>query len=200
MQRQKMLNPLLKASWVFGALFLVGCGGSQESETPGETYSVFDGDEIVSLSSKIVPCSYVGFNQQVIVKGCYAAQDSETRYQTYSDIDGLDLSWGTQYLVHLEYWKSADEIADGPQRITKVKEILNQQEDPAGTQYEYLAVNTAFVFGGNQRFLNQTWQCGLSEGCDWIINSGSFLIDLMFEKQTDGSMLLIEAESVSSER
>lgn len=199
MQKQKMVKPLLKVSWIIGALFLVGCGGSQEQETPEETYNVFDGDEIVSLSSKIAPCSYIGFNQQVVVKGCYAAEDSETRYPTYSDIEGLDLSWGTQYLIHLEYWKTADEIADGPQVITKVKEIISQEEDPAGTQYEYLAVNTAYIFGRDQRFLNQAWQCGLSEGCDWILNSGTFVIDLTFEKQTDGSMLLIEAEAVPSD-
>ncbi len=199
MHKQKMVKPLLKASWIIGALFLVGCGGSQKQATPEETYSVFDGDEIVSLSSKIVPCSYVGFNQQVIVKGCYAAEDSETRYKTYADIEGLDLSWGTQYLVHLEYWKSANEIADGPQVITKVKEIVSQQEDPAGTQYEYHAVKVAFVFDSNQRFLNHTWQCGLSEGCDWIISSGISAIDLTFEKQADGAMLLIKAESAPSE-
>lgn len=199
MQKQKMVQLLLKASWLAGALFLVGCGGSQGQETAEETYNLFEGDEIVALSAKIAPCSYIGFNQLVVVKGCYAAEDGDARYATYSDIEGLDLSWGTQYLIHLEYWKAADEIADGPQVITKLKEIISQQEDPAGTQYEYLAVNTAFVFGGDQRFLNQAWQCGLTEGCGWILNSGTLVIDLTFEKQADGSMLLIEAESASNE-
>jgi hypothetical protein len=177
-------------SWLIGSL--AGCGGSQERLAPDETYTVYDGEEVIILSSKIESCSYIGFSQSVVIQDCFSTLNAGTRFETYSNIVGFEPRWGTTQELLVEYWQSPHEIADAPLVMVKLKQVISQQEDPAGSRYDYFSVNLPFTFDQNQRFLNHSWTCGLDEGCTWIFASAD-PVDLTFEKKTDGSMLLIEA-------
>lgn len=192
MRNLRAINPLFNFGWIICSLSLIACGGSQERWAPDETYTVYDGEEVIFLDSQIESCSYVGFSQVIVVQGCHSALNAGARFDNYYDIAGFDPSWGTRYELIVEYWKSPQEIADAPSVMVKMKEIISQQEDPAGTRYEYLSMNIPFSFDSSGRFLMNAWTCGLDEGCSWI-SASTDPIDLTFEKQADGSMLLVEA-------
>lgn len=179
-------------SWLIGSLSLAGCGGSQERLAPDETYTVYDGEEVIILSSKIESCSYIGFSQSVVIQDCFSTLNAGTRFETYSNIVGFEPRWGTTQELLVEYWKSPHEIADAPLVMVKLKERISAQEDPVGSRYEYSSVNLAFTFDQSQKFLNNPWTCGLDEGCTWIFASAD-PVNLTFEKPSDGPMLLIEA-------
>ena len=192
MWRTRAIKPLLNISWFIGSLSLFACGGSQERLAPDETYTVYDGEEVIILDSQVESCSYIGFAPTVIVQGCHAATNAGTRVENYYDIAGFTPVWGTSYELLVEYWKSPHEIADAPGIMVKLKEVIREQADPADTRYEYTAADIRFTFDNNQRFLNHDWTCDLDEGCDWIFSSAD-PVDLTFEKQSDGSMLLVNA-------
>lgn len=188
----RVIKPLLNVSWFISALALVACGGSQERLAPDETYTVYEGEEVIILDSQVESCSYIGFTPTVIVQGCHAAINDGTRFDRYSNIDGFVPVWGTSYELLVEYWKSPHELEDVNPIMVKLKEIIRVQEDPAATRYEYPEANILFTFDNSQQFLNHDWTCGLDEGCDWIFSSAD-PVDLTFEKQSDGSMLLVDA-------
>lgn len=192
MWHQRAINPLFNISWFISSLSLLACGGSQERLAPDETYTVYDGEELIILDSRVESCSHIGFSQSIMVQGCHAAINAGTRFEKYYDIAGFTPVWGTNYELLVEYWKSPHEIADAPAIMVKLKEIIRAQEDPAATRYEYTEANIRFTFDNNQLFLNHDWTCGLDEGCDWIFSSAN-PVDLTFEKQADGSMLLIDS-------
>lgn len=198
MWHQREKTPLFNIGWIISSLFLSACGGSQERLAPDETYTVYDGEEVIVLDSQIKSCSHVGFSQLVVVQGCHAAINAETRFESYYDIAGFDPEWGNSYELLVEYWKTPHEIADAPAIMVKLKEIIRVQEDPAATRYEYAEADIRFTFDNNQRFLNHDWTCGLDEGCDWILSSAD-PVDLTFEKQSDGAMLLVDAVVAASQ-
>ena len=190
-----MISTPQKLLLAIGGCILVGCGSDANLPTaPNEWYTAYEGRETVELGSHVQICSYQGFTDMVIL-GCLPSLTEGSRKKIYSSFDEFDLRWGTSYTIEVDYWGSEYEIADGPQTIGVFANLIAETPDAIGEVYSFTNVSlpyVSFTYNFNE-FLNYDFECGLSEGCEWL-NPGVGNLDLTFQLGEGRKYILIEAE------
>lgn len=157
-------------------MFLVSCGGSDDSLAP-ETYIV----NVVSTPH------YYGVESDIVID---ATADVQNGHDTVaSDIFNFDYKFGTSYQLLVSQFPAAPSGGDGATVIlTSLIEVLSAKPDAIGTEYVYnnvALIDSPFITqgAGVYAFYQYPFLCADNVDCDGLVaiaDSGG-LVNIEFE-------------------
>jgi hypothetical protein len=174
--------PIRTLIYVVAALFVVSCGESNNSHT----------ENVELLSYKAVCPGWISSSSL-----CNVQVKNGTNINYYNDIEGFEFVWGHRYNILVNVSEIKNPPADASSLKYEMIEIISENEDSIGTQYQYdlveLLEHTFTKTDDTFYFLFQEFECADNVDCDTLvnINNSGGLVNVVFDYLGNGKIALV---------
>lgn len=169
------------------ALMLSACGANEDRRAPPEENGTGNGnDENQEENGEPTRAFIQSYTPACIREGqhlCLLWRETENDdfelFYFADSIEGFDFRWGFQYELMLNGFPDDDPDAEAPGRRFELSEIISEQEDPIGTQYQLNNIRwqerdvTFRQAEDHYLFLDQPFLCGENVNCDALYSLDS---------------------------